>query len=418
MVTNMTNVYMMDLWCQVPFYNAYLCQALQREGVACSLGSTRFHLEPDYFRQRGLKTDPGLCSVVSILKVGSTRVRRALKFLEFCGNLSSLTARFLANPPNIIHVQWIPLVDQGVPLELYFLRLAKQKGIKLTYTVHNVLPHDVEISLKGTFVEVYQLMDALICHTQDARDRLIHEFGLAPDKISVIPHGPLFYDSAAVAPKEAKRQLGFSEEDCVVLHQGNVRPYKGLGFLLESWKNVQACRPNARLLVVGTGEKCLLKNIEQQVDALDLRSSVRLDFRYVPSRELPLYYHAADIAVYPYREITQSGALMTGIAFGKPIIATSLPGLREALNGHGLLVPYGDVQELAMHLNRLIQDPQARAKAANKPSIVDCQNSWSTIAKQTRECYDRVLRHTPTTWLSPMRCDTCVPAQAPTKQEL
>jgi len=414
----MLNVYMMDLWCQVPFYNAYLCQALRGEGIACTLGSTRFHLEPDYFRQRKLNINPGLCSVVSGLKVGGTRMRRSLKFLEFCGNLSSLTARFLAIPPDIIHVQWIPLVDQGLQLELWFLEVARKRGIKLAYTVHNVLPHDVEIGLKEIFADVYRLMDALICHTQDARQRLIEEFGLAPEKISVIPHGPLFYDCAAMEPQEAKRQLGFSEDDCVVLHQGNVRPYKGLEFLLEAWKSVQASRPNARLLVVGTGETSWLKKIEDRVDALDLRSSVRLDFRYVASHRLPLYYHAADIAVYPYREITQSGALMTGIAFGKPIIATSLPGLREALNGGGLLVEYGDVQGLAMRLDGLIRDPQAREKLARKPSIMDCQKSWSTIAKQTRDCYARLLGGARAAELPSMLCDAPVSVRAARKQEL
>ena len=42
----MTSVYMMDLWCQIPFYDAYLCNALEAEGIACVLGSTNFHLEP------------------------------------------------------------------------------------------------------------------------------------------------------------------------------------------------------------------------------------------------------------------------------------------------------------------------------------------------------------------------------------
>src|SRR5262249_22813069 len=160
---------------------------------------------------------------------------------------------------DIIHVQWIPLVDRGLPIELWFLKLAKKRGIKLAYTVHNVLPHDVENSLKQTFTEVYQLMDALVCHTQDERDRFLQEFGIATEKISVIPHGPLFYDCDALEPQNGKRQLGFFEEDCVVLHQGNIRPYKGLEFLLEAWKKVQSSWPHARLVVVGTGEKCWLK---------------------------------------------------------------------------------------------------------------------------------------------------------------
>ncbi|HEX3355008.1 MAG TPA: glycosyltransferase family 4 protein [Terriglobales bacterium] len=409
----MTNVYMLDLWCQVPFYDAYLCQALQAEGVHSVLGSTTFHLEPDYFQRRGLKNDPGLSSLASGLKIGSPKVRRSLRFLEFCGNLSALSLRFLVKPPDIIHVQWIPLVAEGVPLEMWFLKLAKRRGSKLVYTVHNLLPHDSDPGLHKIFAEVYNLMDALICHTQETKDRLIEEFGLDGRNIWVIPHGPLFYDYRPLDKSEAKRQLGFSPEQCLVLYQGLVRPYKGIDFLLDAWAQVQSQQPNARLVIAGRGEQCHMDTVKAKVEAIAGQSSVRLDLRYITSLELPIYYQAADIAVYPHREITQSGALLTGIAFGKPIVATTLPGFREALEDYqgAVCVEYGDVNGFSQLLVRLIVDERERDRLANPTARQEAEMSWQVIARQTRGCYEDVLRGTPGGAQAPAR-EPAVPEDA------
>lgn len=402
----MPNIYMMDLWCQIPFYNAYLCNALKTEGVGCVLGSTSFHLEPDYFLRRGLKNDPGLSSLVSHLDIVNPKVRRTLRFLEFCVNIAALAFRFLFVRPDIIHVQWVPLVEEGVPIELWFLKLAKRRGIKLVYTVHNLLPHDSESSLKETFARVYKLMDALICHTRETRNRLIQEFGLDGEKIWVIPHGPLFYDYKPIRKQEAKRRIGLSAEHSVVLYQGLLRPYKGVDFLLDAWKNVQSNQPSARLVIAGRGEDRHMEVVRAKVDELGIRSSVRLDLRYITSEELPIYYQAADIAVYPHREITQSGALMTGIAFGTPIVATSLPGFRETLEAYGgaVCVEHGDVDGLSQLLSRLIGNSRERGRLASTSTSQDSAMCWKIIAQQTRDCYEEILRSTDhNASLSPLR---------------
>ena len=209
----------------------------------------------------------------------------------------------------------------------------------------------------------------------------------------------MFYDYQAIDKSEAKRQLGFSPEQCLVLYQGLVRPYKGLDFLLDAWAQVQLQQPNARLVIAGRGEQCHMDVVKAKVEAIAGQSSVRLDLRYITSQELPIYYQAADIAVYPHREITQSGALLTGIAFGKPIVATTLPGFREALEGYegAACVEYGDAKGLSQLLVRLIANEREREQLANPAARQEAEMSWQVIARQTRGCYEDVLRGTPGT---------------------
>ena len=58
---------------------------------------------------------------------------------------------------------------------------------------------------------------------------------------------------------------------------------------------------------------------------------VKLHFRFISTEELVALYRAADVVVYPYRAITTSGALATGLALGKAIVASDLPVFRELL---------------------------------------------------------------------------------------
>ena len=56
---------------------------------------------------------------------------------------------------------------------------------------------------------------------------------------------------------------------------------------------------------------------------------VRTALRFVSGAELAGAFRAADLVVLPYREIDQSGVLFTALAFGKPLLLTSVGGFPE-----------------------------------------------------------------------------------------
>ena len=384
------SVFCMDLWTIVPYYTAYLCAALRDRGIEVVLGSITYHWDPECFARQGLENDPGLLDIVGRGKFRPT-VRRGLKLLESCTNMLALLLRFWFHRPDVLHVQFLQLLEQGLPFEVWFCRLLQKRGAKLVYTVHNILPCDTGDRHRKRYDRVYRAADALICHTSRTRKQLIEEFQIDPRRIRVVPHGPMFHDFARPGIPEARQALGYSPDDCVVVWQGILSPYKGLEFLLDTWQLVQQARPDARLHIAGSGPAQYLGVLQDKVAALGIGRTVRLDFRFVPAQELPVIFQAADILVYPYREITQSGALLTGLTFGKAIVATDLPPFRETLEADkaGLLVPYGDVQAFAGALICLAENPSERRRLAAKAAALAI--SWSDIAAQTEDCYRTLL---------------------------
>jgi glycosyltransferase involved in cell wall biosynthesis len=295
--------------------------------------------------------------------------------------------------PDILHIQWIPLV-QKLPFDIWFMKFARMRGVRIVYTVHNVLPHDSGQAFKDVYGRVYAQADGLICHTKETQAQLESEFRVGPQRIWVIPHGPLFHEAAPLDVNAARARLGFSKHVCIVLMQGMLKPYKGVEFLLEAWRAIHDLGLDAQLAIVGTGEKEFEERIRNQIVTLGIQDSVRLDLRYISDEELASYHQACDVIAYPYKAITASGALMTGLSYGKAIIATDLPSFQEILeNGKSaLLVKYGDIEALRTALTQLIQGPDERARlAAEASKISRAKFSWSAIAAKTRRCYLTVL---------------------------
>jgi glycosyltransferase involved in cell wall biosynthesis len=387
-------VVMVDAMSIVPYYTGHLCERLREApGVCMTLASTTYQHDPEFFARRGLEHNRGMLDVSHHLRKFPALLRRGVKMSEYLLNLGCLLARFTIRRPDVVHIQFLPLLSHGLPVETLWLRGLRLLGVKIVYTVHNVLPQDGASSIRG-YRTVYRLADRLVCHDSASARRMTAEFEVPENRVSLIPHGPLFENERDADGALARKRLGFAPDDCVALWQGILRPYKGVVFLLEAWKLVCEQDPRARLAIVGSGDSAMRQQIRDEVRRLGLEDRVRLDLRFVSVQEMAEYYEAADVAVYPYREITTSGALLTGIVRGKAIVATRLPAFEQILRheDNALLVRYGDAGDLAATLLRVVRDPALRRALGRR--LLESQADiprWSQIAGRTAQCYRAVL---------------------------
>jgi glycosyltransferase involved in cell wall biosynthesis len=385
-------VFMMDLWATVPYYTAYLSRALLAEGVDVQVGSITYYLDPGCFRSRRLRPDPGLIDFVGHYHLPRI-FRRILKLGEGFLNLTALSVRFFRKPPDIVHVQYLPMLRSRLPVDAWFVFYCQRRGSKIVLTVHDLLPHDTAERYKNIFTRLYHRVDALICHSEHIKTRLETEFGIAPDKIAVIPHGPFFYDLPETDPAATLRRLGVEPGRPFALWQGIIFPYKGLDLLLAAWQQVEHQTDDLDLVVLGTGAHEITAILKEQAQLLRLER-VRFNLRFASVEELTAAYRAAQMVIYPYRAITTSGALATGLALGKPIIATDLPVFREMLTDgeNAILVQPGSVDHLTAAILRLSSDPQLRDRLAAAVRSQDSgSQAWASIAQRTAVFYAAVL---------------------------
>lgn len=383
---------MMDLWAIVPYYTAYLSRSLLVRGVNLQVGSISYYLDPDCFSVRGIRLDPGLLNVVGRFRLPAP-LRRVLKLAEALVNMAALAVRFLFAPPDVIHVQFLPMFRWKLPLDVWLLKFCRMRGSKIVLTVHDLLPHDSGDKYRQMFLALYGFVDGIICHSDHVKKRLVEEFAVPEDKVWVIPHGPFFYDLQATGSEQALRHFELEPGKLTVLWQGIIFPYKGIDLLLRAWQHVENASDAACLIIAGTGAPEFLEQIRALVAELGLKR-VKMHFRFVSTEELVTLYRAADIVVYPYRAITTSGALATGLALGKVIVASDLAVFRELLtNGeNALLINPENAVEFASALETLLRDESLRKQFAMKVSEMDFgDRSWLAIAEKTVGVYESVL---------------------------
>jgi len=152
---------------------------------------------------------------------------------------------------------------------------------------------------------------------------------------------------------------------------------------------------DAKLLIAGYPTKHInIDELKEKIAGLDLTDHVFLDLRYIPLEEVGALMGLATVAVYPYRSSTQSGALQVAYTFGRPVIATAIGGLPEAVEEgrSGFLVPVESPNDLANKIMLLINHPElTKVMGTYARHLSETRFSWRLVAKQITQVYNRLL---------------------------
>ncbi len=264
--------------------------------------------------------------------------------------------------------------------------------------------------LAGRFVDFY------IAVSEANARYLAGDKGLPARKITVIRNGCELrrFDPAADPPLPLKRELGFADDDPVVLVIGRLEPQKGHGVLIDAYPAVRREFPAARLVCLGEGS--LRASLEEEVRAKGLEDAVRfVGFR----ANVPEWLAMADITVLPSFYEGLPIAAIESLAAGRPMVASAVDGTPEVVvNGRtGLTVPPGDAPALAKALCQMLRDPAARKAMGTEGRRWAMENfSQEQQLRRTQELYLRALaRHQGTVRTpAPQASDDAGPAEEQT----
>jgi Glycosyl transferases group 1 len=154
-------------------------------------------------------------------------------------------------------------------------------------------------------------------------------YGIAPEKIDVIPHG--IPDMPFIDPNFNKDQFGV-EGKTVLLTFGLLSPNKGIEHVIEALPAILEQHPNVVYIILGAthpnviareGESYRLK-LERLAEDRGVAPHVIFYNRFVTLEELKEFIGAADIYITPYLNESQitSGTLAYTFGAGKAVIST------------------------------------------------------------------------------------------------
>jgi len=278
--------------------------------------------------------------------------------------------RYRREARDIVHFQWltIPRTD-----------LRKLPDRPVVLTIHDPLERiGIKPSLRPS---AFGRVNAVVVHSEYARERVLAQHRLDPEKVHVIRHGAI---TPAAVPGPLPPELPQTDLP-VVLCFGLIRPYKGLELLLEAWEGITG----AELWIVGRPMMPINRTIASAPPG------VRFVPRFVTDAEQAAVYQRADIAVLPYERGDRfgfSGVLATALGAGKAIVLSDVGGLSEVAEfGAARLVAAGESAELRSALSALLASPEDRAElsvAALKAATE--VYSWEAAARATLELYETI----------------------------
>lgn len=178
----------------------------------------------------------------------------------------------------------------------------------------------------------------------------------------------------------------------IVFGLGRLIYYKGFHVLIQAAQKLDS---NTIVIIGGMGK--LQKEYENLIRALGLEDRVFLVGRIQP-KELSAFYSACDIFCMPSTERSEAFGIaqVEAMAYGKPVVATHIPGSGVDwvnLDGiSGLNVPVENVDALAKKLNLLLSDKVLYEKLAKGAHQRYLENfTQKEMAQRTLEIYKELL---------------------------
>lgn len=196
---------------------------------------------------------------------------------------------------------------------------------------------------------------AVVAVAAATADRLRAAGLTSPDPV-VIPNA-VFPQPARVDRDVVRAVLGVAPDTPVALCLARLEPQKRHDVLLRAWAEVNG---DAVLWLAGDGS--LRAELERRAGELGLTRRVR----FLGTRsDVPDLLAAADVTVLTSDWEGMPVAVLESLAAGRPVVATGVDGVREALaGGGGVVVPRRSPAATAKALRELLFDTAARARVA------------------------------------------------------
>lgn len=252
-------------------------------------------------------------------------------------------------------------------------KVARRHNIPLVVEV-NELAGDERIREQPFFQRLVRWSDRVTFRQADLitvvsphLKRKIVAMGIDEGKVVVLPNAIDPRDYGDKGPTSGlRKRWGFTEREVVFGFIGWFVKWHRLDFLLQTFAQVVAEMPDARLVFVGEGT--LKGELEQLVSGLKLSDKV-VFAGAVPHEDIPAAIAAFDVALVPHsNEYRSPIKLFEYMASGRAVLAPATEPIEMVVTSgaNGLLFKPLDSADLKSKMLQLAHDPRLREQLARQ----------------------------------------------------
>jgi len=280
----------------------------------------------------------------------------------------SRAAKKLLQTMDVVHVHH-PFLSGRLAL-----RYCRPLHIPIVYTNHTrydlyaqaylpMMPEEVSVGLLQAYMPSFCKAVDLVITPSAGMEKVLRELNVE-GHIEVVSNGVDLKKFDKAAPL-SRAELGYQDNDILLVYSGRIALEKNLPFLLQSFAGISQALPNAYLLLLGSGIQPYEEEIRSLVSELNLTQRVRLTGR-IPYEELPAYLTMCDIFVTASITEVHPLSVIEAMGAGLPIMGIQSVGVGDTVQDGvtGLLATH-DQAAFTAKLTRLCLDLNLRAQMSD-----------------------------------------------------
>ena len=210
-----------------------------------------------------------------------------------------------------------------------------------------------------------------------------------PERVHVIYPG----SEAAFRPRQEAEVQAFRRSSQLdrpfVLFVGTLEPRKNVDVLVRAFGVVARNGFQGDLVLAG-GSGWATDAIDAALEESPVRGRIHR-VGYVKQEDLPYWYCAADLVVYPSSYEGFGLPVLEAMASGTPVITSNRSSLPEVAGDAALTVDPRDIQQLAAAMTAVLASPERRTQMSDRGLAQARQFDWTVAAERCLSLYQRAL---------------------------
>lgn len=307
---------------------------------------------------------------------------------HFCGGKNKIAFSFACSRqlqrvrPEVIHTQgtWYCRLPGVIYKRLH--------GCRLIHTFHTEPIIKLSLPARFFFQSLLNACDCVTFVSKGLQERIVEVDGLSFPKTAITYAGVRADEVSEGEVEHFREQYGIGDDAIILLAQAMTAhslKAEGLKLLIRAVRMLRETYPN--IVLIPTREGKYSDEVKAFTHEMGMEKHVVLtgnvENPFVPLKMCDLYTHT------PLGEGGVSVALLEAMAMGKPIVATSVGGIPEAIidRENGLLVA-PDAEQIAEKIDLLLRNPEyvdRLGKCAKK--TVEEKFTWEQAAERFLQCY-------------------------------
>lgn len=269
-------------------------------------------------------------------------------------------------------------------------RKARKNGTKVYYTAHGF--HFYKGAAKKNWIVFYpiekffsRLTDKLITITAEDYKIASQKFHCQVERI----HGvgvdeTRYFPVDDVTKKKLRNEMGYGEEQKIVLCVGELLPNKNQTIAIHMMKEIVKRYSDAQLLLAGNGPE--KEKLEQEIVKCNLRDNVQMLGYCIHLQD---YQHIADVIVSCSKREGLPLNIVEAMLSENPVVASNNRGHRELIqNGeNGFLVDIDDENEMSERVLLLLGNSEKRSKMSCNAKKYACQYTFQCVKEELQKIY-------------------------------